>query len=200
MDRGGLAIEKTSSEWEERWDGGEPDGPPPEAEGADSFEAFVRQHASIVWPVARRWAAGQTETLLVAQAALERAWQLGLRSPDPLAALVVREAVDRQARRVRPQPIRGLLPRFRPDGSFEAPPPRRRSRHASIAPARLARLVARLPEPHRSALVLRDLAQLDETRASAMLAMPRAELRGRLHEARQALTTLLDRRHRSGAS
>ena len=57
--------------------------------------------------------------------------------------------------------------------------------------------ITKLPEPYRVVLVLRDLEERDTAETARMLGMTATAVKVRLHRARQALRTLLDREFRS---
>jgi RNA polymerase sigma-70 factor, ECF subfamily len=55
------------------------------------------------------------------------------------------------------------------------------------------RCIDRLPEAYRSVLVLRDIEELNTAEAAKMLALTPNAAKIRLHRARQALKTLIER-------
>jgi RNA polymerase sigma-70 factor (ECF subfamily) len=56
--------------------------------------------------------------------------------------------------------------------------------------------IARLPEPYRVVLTLRDLEECDTAETARILGTTTTVVKVRLHRARQALRTLLDREFR----
>jgi RNA polymerase sigma-70 factor (ECF subfamily) len=91
-----------------------------------------------------------------------------------------------------------LLPRFAEDGHriVDPPAPARSPEEALDEHARRAavrRCIDALPEPHRTILVLRDLEDLDTEEAARALGVSADAAKMRLHRARQALRTLLER-------
>ena len=60
-------------------------------------------------------------------------------------------------------------------------------------PEAVRRCVAQLPAIYRSVLVLRDIEELDTSEVGQMLAINLNTVKIRLHRARQALKSLLDR-------
>ena len=94
--------------------------------------------------------------------------------------------------------IEELLPRFEADGHriVELPaPPRSLEEELDEAARRAAvrRCIERLPEAHRTVLVLRDIEELDTEATARMLGISPDATKMRLHRARQALRTLLER-------
>jgi RNA polymerase sigma-70 factor (ECF subfamily) len=101
----------------------------------------------------------------------------------------------RERRRKPEESIEDLLPTFAADGHQAS-----ESRDWSDAvlerkeSARIVReAIARLPEQHRAVLVLRDLEERDTAEAAELLGTTPNVVKVRLHRARQALRTLLDR-------
>ncbi len=94
-----------------------------------------------------------------------------------------------------------LLPKFRDDGhAFEpqAPWPDDAIEHASRneMQALLRELIDQLPANYREALLLRDLEELPTDEVAALLDITPNAVKIRVHRARHALRTLLERRLR----
>jgi RNA polymerase sigma-70 factor (ECF subfamily) len=94
--------------------------------------------------------------------------------------------------------IEELLPQFEADGHRvvePAAPPRCIEDELDEAARRAAvrRCIGRLPEAHRTVLVLRDIEELDTEEAARALGISADATKMRLHRARQALRTLLER-------
>lgn len=96
-----------------------------------------------------------------------------------------------------------LLPRFLDDGHAAEPPAPWRcdavdeaERAENCAIVRAA--IDRLPESHRTVLLLRDIEELDTAEAAAVLGITENAAKIRLHRARQALRALLDPTFRAG--
>jgi len=103
----------------------------------------------------------------------------------------------RSRKRRREDAIEPLLPRFDSDGHFSDPGPAwRPDGEALLDRKETASLVRacidRLPESHRSVLVLRDIEGLDTAEAAAALGLGIDAVKMRLHRARQALRSLLE--------
>ena len=101
-----------------------------------------------------------------------------------------------RTRRRHPEaPIDELLPRFDTDGHriADAPPNLLADAEIDRAQQRAAvrRALARLPESHRTVLVLRDVEELDTEESAAALGTTVGAVKTRLHRARQALRTLV---------
>ena len=104
-----------------------------------------------------------------------------------------------RSRRRRPEDsIDELLPRFESDGHFtpdSAPAGRLIDEQVSDARRRAAvrRCIDALPESHRLVIVLRDVEGLDTEETARQLGISADATKMRLHRARQALRTLLER-------
>jgi RNA polymerase sigma-70 factor (ECF subfamily) len=157
--------------------------------------------------VARR-IVGNDET---ARDVLQEAFLAAFRSMDGFAGtarlstwlhrIVVNAALMKlRSRRRRPEEsIEELLPRFDETGHFadapsawEASFDRTFERGETRVLVRLA--IDELPPSYRTVLVLRDIEELDTDETAAMLGVSPNAVKTRLHRARQALRTLLERR------
>jgi RNA polymerase sigma-70 factor (ECF subfamily) len=103
----------------------------------------------------------------------------------------------RSRKRRREDPLDGLLPSFEADGHFSEPPPAwRTDPTTALEQGETAALVRacidRLPESHRTVLVLRDIEGLDTAQTAAALGIGLDAVKMRLHRARQALRALLE--------
>jgi RNA polymerase sigma-70 factor, ECF subfamily len=114
-----------------------------------------------------------------------------------LHRIVVNTALMKiRARKRRPEEsIEDLLPVFQADGHQMT-----ESREWGDAvlerketAAVVRRLIERLPEQYRAVLILRDMEERDTAETAAMLGTSANVIKVRLHRARQALRTLLDR-------
>jgi RNA polymerase sigma-70 factor (ECF subfamily) len=171
-----------------------------------AYEQLVAGYGGRLLAVARRLLRSEDE----ARDAVQEAFLLAFRSlarfqgqsrlSTWLHRIVVNAALMRLRRRkARPEePIDPLLPTFRDDG------------HASVeyhawqesAEARLERAevrarvrgaIDRLPESYRTVLLLRDIEELETGEVARLLGVSANAVKIRLHRARQALRTLLDR-------
>jgi RNA polymerase sigma-70 factor (ECF subfamily) len=103
----------------------------------------------------------------------------------------------RSRKRLREDSIDPLLPRFDEDGHFSAPvrawPVPCDEALGQQQSATLVRAcIDRLPESHRTVIVLRDLEGLDTAETAAALGIGVDAVKMRLHRARQALRSLLE--------
>ena len=103
-----------------------------------------------------------------------------------------------RAKKRRPEePIESLLPSFNDDGGWLEAPESLDAPDASIDRERtralVQRCIAQLPESHRTAIILRDIEELDTEQAAQALGITPEATKMRLHRARQALRTLLVR-------
>jgi len=108
----------------------------------------------------------------------------------------------RSRRRRREDHIDDLLPRFDEDGRFAEPvvpweTDALLERHETRALVR--RAIDRLPESYRTVLVLRDIEELDTEETAVALGLQVNAVKTRLHRARQALRTLIEREMRGEA-
>jgi RNA polymerase sigma-70 factor (ECF subfamily) len=89
-----------------------------------------------------------------------------------------------------------LLPSFDAGGHHAAPVSAWSAPPSAAENAELRRRVRdaidRLPEPHRSILLLRDIEEFDTEQTAGMLGITPGAVKTRLHRARQALRTLLE--------
>jgi len=104
----------------------------------------------------------------------------------------------RSRRRRAEEPIEDLLPRFDADGhridgtaSWETPSDVLLERRETRAMVR--RCIDRLPDRYRTVLLLRDIEELDTQESADLLGTTANTVKIRLHRARQALRTLLER-------
>jgi RNA polymerase sigma-70 factor, ECF subfamily len=102
-------------------------------------------------------------------------------------------------RRRRPElPIDDLLPRFDEEGRWAGDGAQQSVARENLTDGRetqemVRRCTDRLPEAYRSVLVLRDIEELSTVEAAKMLAVTPNAVKIRLHRARQALKTLIER-------
>lgn len=180
---------------------------------AEAFETLVRQHGGRMLSTARRMIESEDDARDVVQEALLSAFR-SIRSFEGTARLstwlhriVVNAALMklRSRRRHREESIGELLPRFEEDGHFAEPVAPWESeaetlltRHETRAMVR--RAIARLPESYRTVLVLRDIEELDTDETAAALCIQPNAVKTRLHRARQALRTLIEREMRGDAN
>jgi RNA polymerase sigma-70 factor (ECF subfamily) len=172
-----------------------------------AFEELVRHHGGRLLSVARRFLGGSEDAQDAVQEAFIRAFK-AIHSFEERAQLhtwlhriLVNTALMklRERRRKPEESIDDLLPTFAADGHQTVD-----SREWSDAllerkeTAGLVReAIARLPEPYRVVLVLRDIEERDTAETARILGTTTTVVKVRLHRARQALRTLLDREFRS---
>jgi RNA polymerase sigma-70 factor (ECF subfamily) len=167
-------------------------------------ELVVRRFAPRLLAVARRILGSEDE----AHDALQEAFLSAFRGIDSftgdsrlstwLHRIVVNAALMRLRSRKRraEDSIEDLLPRFADDGHWLEAPSSWRSdelleRHETRATVR--RCIERLPARHREVLVLRDIEELDTSEVAETLGITANAVKVRLHRARQALRTLIER-------
>lgn len=173
-------------------------------EGA--FETLVRQHGGRLLTVARQIVGNEADAsdalqdgLLTAFRAIDR-FEGRAQLSTWLHRVVVNASLMRlrSRRRNREQSLDELLPKFLVDGHQAVPT----STWGESALARIEQeetrgavraAIEQLPDDYRSVLVLRDLQELDTATVAELLAITPANVKVRLHRARQALKTLLER-------
>lgn len=172
---------------------------------AAAFEAVVRIYGGRMLVVARQILASEDE----AQDALQDAFITAFKGigrfegKSKLSTWLHRVVVNaalmrlRTRRRKREQSIEDLLPAFLEDGHQARPTPE--WNHSALAgiqrketQAAVRACIDRLPDDYRAVLLLRDIYELDTAETAARLEITEANVKVRLHRARQALKTLLE--------
>lgn len=178
-----------------------------------AFESLVRQHGGRMLSVARRLTGSEDDARDAVQEAFVAAFKaIGTFAGNAklstwLHRIVVNSALMklRSRRRRNEEPIEALLPRFDESGEWTEAVPRWETSTDILVQREETRalvraMVDRLPEAYRSVLMLRDIEELDTEEAAAALGITPSAVKTRLHRARQALRTLLERALRDGAS
>jgi RNA polymerase sigma-70 factor (ECF subfamily) len=168
-----------------------------------AFEEVVRAHSGRLLSVARRFLSNSEDAEDAVQDTFIRAFkaihtfEARAKLHTWLHRILVNTALMKlRDRRRRPtQSIEELLPTFAADG-HQAVESRDWSdalleRKETAAIVREA--IAQLPDPYREVLVLRDIEDRDTAEAAHILGTSSNVVKVRLHRARQALRTLLDR-------
>jgi len=170
-----------------------------------AYEELTRRHGGRMLAVARRLLRHEEEAEDAVQEAFLAAWRALPRFEGQsrlgtwLHRIVVNAALMRlRARRRRPEAaIEDLLPHFDETGHRieDAPPLPAADTELARAQLRAAvrRCIDRLPESHRTVILLRDVEELDTREVATLLGISEAAAKVRLHRARQALRTLLVR-------
>jgi RNA polymerase sigma-70 factor (ECF subfamily) len=175
-----------------------------------AFELLVRTYVGPLRAVALRLLQNQADADDAVQEALLSAFRgfssfrADARLGTWLHRIVVNAALQRLRRR-RPtddaqelEPLAELLPRFAESGypehyhqpwtaSIDELVTRAETRESVRA------MIDRLPEGHRTVLILRDIEELDTQEAADLLGITPTALKVRLHRARQALRNLFER-------
>jgi RNA polymerase sigma-70 factor (ECF subfamily) len=176
----------------------------------EAFEIAVRQYGAQMLATARRLLDNEDD----ARDAVQQAFISAFKSIDSfnevarlstwLHRIVVNAALMQlRSRRRRPEvPIDDLLPQFDDQGRWAGEPeasgwmdehPMDRSQTRQM----VRRCIDNLPEAYRSVLLLREIEELDTVEVAAILGITQNAAKVRLHRARQALKTLIER-ERSG--
>jgi len=180
---------------------------------AEAFEVLVRQYGGRMLATARRLVGSEDDARDVVQEAFLAALRAidGFAGAARLSTWLHRIVVNaglmrlRSRRRRREEPIEGLLPRFDEEGRWAEPVSRWDVSSDALfereeTRAIVRRAIERLPLSYRSVLLLRDIEELDTDEAASLLGVTPNAVKTRLHRARQALRTLLQRElvHGSG--
>lgn len=171
-----------------------------------AFEELVRTRGGALLAVARRFLRNEEDARDAVQEAFVQAFR-GIKSFEEQARLstwlrriVVNASLMRlRTRRRKPEEAldEDLLPTFGPDGhrigatpAWEDPEERIEREETR---QRVRSAIDRLPETSRSVLLLRDIEEQTTEEAARLLGITENAVKIRLHRARQALRTLLDR-------
>ena len=172
----------------------------------DAFGLVVQRYGGRMLATARRFLNNEHD----AQDAVQEAFTSAFRALDRfngdamlstwLHRIVVNAALVqlRSKRRRGEQPIETLLPRFDQDGEWIDDPATWTDATEAILERRdsremVRRCIERLPDKHRRVLLLRDIEELDTEETARSLATTANTVKVRLHRARQALKTLIER-------
>lgn len=171
-----------------------------------SFEQLVMLHGGAMLAVIRRMLGHDADSQDCLQDAFTSAFKaLGsFQGESRLGTWLHRIAVNAalmkiRSRKRRPErPIEDLLPRYQADGHRETPVPQWAVAQDVTAIDEDTRQVVRhciaeLPETFRVVLMLRDIEECSTEETSRLLEISVANVKTRLHRARQALRELLDR-------
>jgi RNA polymerase sigma-70 factor (ECF subfamily) len=173
---------------------------------AAAYEQVVREHGGRMLATARRMLRVEEDARDAVQEAFISAFRAvdGFAGTARLSTWLHRITVNaalmklRSRRCRREDAIEDLLPRFVEDGHFaeaqrewEAPADELLEQRETRAEVRAA--IDQLPENYRAVLILRDIEELDTDETAAALGVTPNTVKTRLHRARQALRTLLER-------
>jgi RNA polymerase sigma-70 factor, ECF subfamily len=171
-----------------------------------AYELLVREYGGRMLATARRMVGSEDEARDVVQEAFVAAFRAidgfagAARLSTWLHRIVINAALMklRSRRRRREDSIDDLLPRFDEEGHWvEAPAPFETTSDVLLereeTRSRVRRTIERLPVNYRTVLVLRDIEELDTEEVASVLGVTPNAVKTRLHRARQALRTLLER-------
>lgn len=175
-----------------------------------AFERFIRIHGGRVKAVAERYLRNQEDAHDVVQETFIAAFKAigAFEGKAQLSTWLHRIAINAALRRLRtlerrheedsPAELEGLLPEFAGEGKHSKPP----KAFGEAPEAHLMReevrtnvraAIDQLPEKYRVALLLRDIDGLDYDAVAEHLEVSANAAKIRVHRARQALRTLLER-------
>ena len=171
----------------------------------DAFTTLVQQHGSRLLATARRIlhsdedAKDALQEAFVSAARAIDGFEGGARLSTWLHRIVINTALMklRSRRRRAEEPI-DLLPRFDAEGYHAAAVSTWETSSDVLLERRETRVMVRqcidgLPERYRTVLLLRDIEELDTQETADLLRVTANTVKIRLHRARQALRTLLER-------
>ena len=170
-----------------------------------AFERLVREYGGRLLAVARRFLRNEEDArdavqdaFISAFRALDR-FEAASRISTWLHRITVNACLMklRSRRRHPEEPIEDFLPRFQEDGHQLVPNAPWEGSVESLLErdetrALVRNRIDRLPESHRTVLLLRDIEELDTEETARALAISENAVKIRLHRARQALRQLLD--------
>lgn len=171
-----------------------------------AYGELLRRHGGRLLAVARRILRSDDEALDAVQEALIQAFRNleSFAGQSRLSTWLHRITVNASLMRIRrrrsrpEEPIEALLPSFVEDGhstvefrDWGETPESALAREELRSAVREA--IDRLPDSYRTVLVLRDIEELDTAEVAELLGASANAVKIRLHRARQALRTLLDR-------
>lgn len=168
-------------------------------------ERFVREQTPRALSVARRLLGNEADGQDVVQEAFLSFFRsLGdfsgqARLSTWFYRIVVNAALMRRRskHRSRVRPIEDLLPRFQEDGHTVEPPSTWPDPSALTVREetrrRVRALIDELPDEFRTVILLRDIEEMDTAQTAELLGDSPGAIKTRLHRARQALRTLLER-------
>jgi RNA polymerase sigma-70 factor (ECF subfamily) len=179
------------------------------AHNEEAFETMVRQYGGRMLSTARRLLGNEHDANDALQQAFISVFKSisGFKGEARLSTwlhrIVVNAALAQMRyRRRRPElPIDDLLPRFDEKGRWPGDSALQSGARENLTEGRetqemVRRCIDRLPDVYRSVLILRYIEELKTDEAAEMLAVTPNAAKIRLHRARQALKTLIERERR----
>jgi RNA polymerase sigma-70 factor, ECF subfamily len=176
------------------------------AHDEEAFETIIRQYGGRMLATARRLLGNEHDANDAVQQAFISVFKAiasfngEAKLSTWLHRIVVNAALGQMRyRRRRPElPIDDLLPRFDEEGRWASDAAPQSEARENLTDGReteemVRHCIDRLPAVYRSVLVLRDIEELDTAEAAEMLAVTPNAAKIRLHRARQALKTLIER-------
>jgi RNA polymerase sigma-70 factor (ECF subfamily) len=171
-----------------------------------AFEQLLRTHGGRLLIVARRFLRNEEDARDAVQDAFVSAFRAihdfdgRARLGTWLHRILVNAALQKlRTQQRRPeQQMDDFLPAFLEDGHRANPGPRWSESAAQVLERRETRALVRscidrLPEAYRIVLLLRDIDEVDTDETARLLGINTGAVKTRLHRARQALRTLLDK-------
>lgn len=180
---------------------------------AKAFETLVRMHGGRLLAISQRFLRNEEDARDAVQDTFLQAYRaLGSFAGDArISTWLHRIAINaslmrlRTRRRKPEESIDALLPKFLEDGHQREPAvewlePSDVALERRETRAMVRECIDRLPDTHRTVLLMRDIEELDTDEAAKLLGISTNAVKTRLHRARQALRALLDPHFREGAA
>jgi RNA polymerase sigma-70 factor, ECF subfamily len=172
----------------------------------ETREALVLQHSGRMFAVARKMLRSDEDATDAVQDAFLAAFSSldGFRAQSRLYTWLHRIVVNACLMKLRSQKRRNavsldaLLPTFDEHGNHATPVaswPESAAHEIEKAETheKVRNCIDQLPDDYRTIVILRDIEELDTDETAALLGLSRVAVKTRLHRARQALRTLLER-------
>ena len=176
------------------------------AKDEDAFAVLVRTYAGRLLRVARRFLKSEEDARDAVQDAFVAAFRSigNFKAGSALSTWLHRIVINSSLMRLRTlrrhpeENVDDLLPRFAEDGHQVRPsvnwiPSAEDLVEQSETRDLVRRSIDRLPDTHRVVLLMRDIEEMSTEEVAAALGITPNAVKVRLHRARQALRTLLDR-------
>ena len=170
-----------------------------------AFEQLVRSTSGKLLATARRFLRNEEDARDAVQSAFIRAFQSLSRFREEsrlytwLHRILVNEALMRlRSKKGNEESIEELLPSFVEDGhqvreTIDWSDAADKALERAETAAMVNRLIDQLPESYRNVILMRDIEEMSNSEIAEMLGVSTNVVKVRLHRARQALRTLLER-------
>jgi len=178
-----------------------------------AFETLVRRHGGRLLAISQRFLRNEEDARDAVQDTFLQAYRAldSFAGDAKISTWLHRIAINaslmklRTRRRKPEESIDALLPKFLEDGHQRDPAVQWLERsdvalERQETRAMVRKCIDRLPNTHRTVLLMRDIEELDTDETAKLLGISTNAVKTRLHRARQALRALLDPHFREGAA